>query len=169
MAVVSRDQLLKIGALSKARCDTWRRLACSTHFIFKAELKARAAAQFGELRQLCRASYVREVTDASAGGQWVLVLLYTDAIQCHPMMRPWAEAARRFPNIKFMKGVASEIIEDFPDHLTPTVIMYKDKECVKQVQGLAEWGGCDMSVDSIERVLAELGVVVETVLEDMQE
>ena len=22
--------------------------------------------------------------------------------------RPWAEAARRFPNIKFMKGVASE-------------------------------------------------------------
>lgn len=68
MAVVSRDQLLKIGALSKARCDTWRRLACSTHFIFKAELKARAAAQFGELRQLCRASYVREVTDASAGG-----------------------------------------------------------------------------------------------------
>ena len=44
-----------------------------------AELKAaRASARFGELRQLCRASYVQEVTEASAGGQWVLLLLYTD-------------------------------------------------------------------------------------------
>ena len=44
-----------------------------------AELKAaRLASRFGELRQLCRASYVQEVTEASAGGQWVLLLLYTD-------------------------------------------------------------------------------------------
>ena len=44
-----------------------------------AELKAaQASARFGELRQLCRASYVQEVTEASAGGQWVLLLLYTD-------------------------------------------------------------------------------------------
>ena len=53
-----------------------------------------------------------------------------------------------------------QIIPDFPDSLTPTVIMwpysysegwctgeseakmrYKDKECIKKVQGLAEWGG----------------------------
>lgn len=126
-----------------------------------AELKAaRASARFGELRQLCRASYVQEVTEASAGGQWVLLLLYTDAnYQCHPMMKPWAEAATRFPMIKFLQGIASEIIPDFPDSLTPTVIIYKDKECVKQVQGLDDWGGGRTSIDTIEWHLAELGII----------
>eukprot|EP00439_Symbiodinium_sp_Y106_P078483 s829_g17.t1 len=100
-------------------------------------------------------------------GQWVLVLLYTESsLACHPMMRPWAEAARRFPSVKFMKGVASEIIPDFPDSLTPTVIMYKDKECIKKVQGLAEWGGSRVCVDSVEWVLAELGIVQSELEED---
>ncbi|CAE7276437.1 pdcl3 [Symbiodinium natans] len=126
-----------------------------------AELKEAASARFGELRQLCRAEYIREVTEASAAGQWVLVLLYTESSHaCHAMMRPWAEAARRFPAVKFLKGVASEIIPDFPDSLTPTVIMYKDKECAKKVQGLADWGGQNrVCADSVEWVLAELGVV----------
>ena len=79
--------------------------------------------------------------------------------QCHPMMQPWAEAAKRFPAIKFLQGVASEIIPDFPDQLTPTVIIYKDKECVKQVQGLDDWGGKRTSVDTIEWHLAELGII----------
>ncbi|CAE7206664.1 pdcl3 [Symbiodinium pilosum] len=60
-----------------------------------------------------------------------------------------------------MKGVAAEIIPDFPDSLTPTVIMYKDKECIKKVQGLAEWGGSRVSADSVEWLLAELGVVLD--------
>ena len=34
----------------------------------EAELKAAASARFGELRQLVRAEYVREVTEASAEG-----------------------------------------------------------------------------------------------------
>ena len=89
-----------------------------------------------------------------------------------------------------------QIIPDFPDSLTPTVIMwpysysegwctgeseakmrYKDKECIKKVQGLAEWGGSRVcrepkpgcvtrprpslsfkGVDSVEWVLAELGI-----------
>eukprot|EP00438_Fugacium_kawagutii_P032153 Skav231571 [mRNA] locus=scaffold481:214088:215731:- [translate_table: standard] len=104
--------------------------------------------------------YVQEVTEASDGGQWVLLLLYTNAnFQCHPMMKPWAEAAKRFPMIKFLQGVASEIIPDFPDSLTPTVIIYKDKECVKQVQGLDDWGGGKTNVDTIEWHLAELGII----------
>ena len=74
-------------------------------------------------------------------------------------MEPWAEAAKRFPTVKFLKGVASEIIPDFPDALTPTVIIYKDEECVKQVQGLEDWGGSKTNVETIEWHLAELGIV----------
>eukprot|EP00930_Biecheleria_cincta_P038738 TRINITY_DN26617_c0_g1_i1.p1 TRINITY_DN26617_c0_g1~~TRINITY_DN26617_c0_g1_i1.p1 ORF type:complete len:257 (+),score=51.92 TRINITY_DN26617_c0_g1_i1:25-795(+) len=132
-----------------------------------AELKAaQKAARFGELLQVTRTNFVREVTDASAGGQWVLVLLYVEASpQCHPIMKPWAEAARRFAAIKFMKGVASEVIPDFPDSCTPTVIVYKDTDCVKQIQGLEEWGGGRCSVDTVEWVLADIGAV-ETDLEE---
>ncbi len=75
------------------------------------------------------------------------------------MMKPWSEVARRFPMIKFLQGIASEIIPDFPDALTPTVIIYKDKECVKQVQGLDDWGGGKTNVDTIEWHLAELGII----------
>ena len=61
--------------------------------------------------------------------------------------------------IKFLQGVASEIIPDFPDSLTPTVIIYKDKECVKQVQGLDDWGGGRTNIDTIQWHLAELGII----------
>ena len=61
--------------------------------------------------------------------------------------------------IKFLQGIASEIIPDFPDALTPTVIIYKDKECVQQVQGLDDWGGGKTNVDTIEWHLAELGII----------
>lgn len=74
-------------------------------------------------------------------------------------MGPWAAAARLYPRIKFLRGVASEIIEDFPEHLTPTVIAYRDQECVAQVQGLADWGGTQVTPRSLVRGLARLGVV----------
>ncbi|OLQ11488.1 CDP-diacylglycerol--glycerol-3-phosphate 3-phosphatidyltransferase [Symbiodinium microadriaticum] len=154
-------------SLGKATAPPSSQACLGAAIVLWAELKAAASARFGELRQLVRAEYVREVTEASAEGQWVLVLLYTESsLACHPMMRPWAEAARRFPSVKFMKGVASEIIPDFPDSLTPTVIMYKDKECIKKVQGLAEWGGSRVCVDSVEWVLAELGIVQSELEED---
>ncbi|CAE8649519.1 unnamed protein product [Polarella glacialis] len=132
-----------------------------------AELKAaQTAARFGELRQVGRTDFVAQVTEASANGQWVLTLLFTNASpQCHPLMEPWAEAARRFPAIKFLKGVASEVVPDFPDSSTPTVLVYKDTDCKHQIGGLAEWGGGRCNVDCVEWVLAKYGVV-ETDLEE---
>lgn len=126
-----------------------------------AELKAqRSAAKFGSVYQVTKCDFVAQVTEASAQGQWVLVLLYVDACYtCHYMMKPWNEAARRFPAIKFLRGVASEVVPDFPDSRTPTVLVYRDKECQKNVVGLDEWGGKRCSVNCIEWVLAALGVV----------
>jgi len=132
-----------------------------------AEMKAASqAAKFGDVQQVTRCNFVATVTEASRNGQWVLVLLYVEAnYACHYMEGPWERAARRFPAVKFLRGVASEVIPEFPDGSTPAVVVYRDAECQKQILGLEEWGGTGCSVECVEWVLARLGVV-GTELED---
>mmetsp|Transcript_297 Transcript_297/g.718 ORF Transcript_297/g.718 Transcript_297/m.718 type:complete len:256 (+) Transcript_297:117-884(+) len=132
-----------------------------------AELKAsQRAARFGQVLQVTRTTFVQEVTEASANKQWVLVLLYVDAIfECQQLQGPWAEAAKRFPAVKFMRGVADEIVPDFPDSSTPAVLVYRDTDCQEQLIGLSEWGGGRCSADCVEWVLSRRNIV-ETELED---
>jgi len=131
------------------------------------ELKAaKKTAKFGDVRHVDRSSFVEQVTDASANGQWVLVFLYVDSsTACQYLMQPWAEAARRFPAVKFMRGVASEIMPDFPDASTPFVLVYHNGECEKQIKGIEEWGGAQCNVSCVEWVLSSFGAL-ETELED---
>lgn len=126
-----------------------------------AELRsAHWAAKFGHVLQVFRTNFVREVTDASADGQWVLCLLSVDALQsCQIISAPWEEAARKFPSVKFMRGVASEVVENFPDDSVPAVFIYRNKECAKQIIGLNKWGGNACNVDCIEWVLAQENIV----------
>jgi len=132
-----------------------------------AELKAKqSAAKFGEVLRVVRTNFVAEVSEGSKEGQWVLVMLYVDAhASCHRLEGPWAEAARRFPAVKFMRGVANEVVPDFPDASTPAVLVYRDNDCHKQIIGISEWGGDRCSADCVEWVLSTLGVV-ETELEE---
>lgn len=133
-----------------------------------AELKAaKQAAKFGVVLQLTRTDFVAQVTEGSGEGQWVLVLLYVDSSSaCHSMFGPWSEVAHRFPAVKFMRGVAAEVIPDFPDTSTPAVLVYKDRNCQKQLIGLEHWGGRCCNADIIEWVLADLGVVSTELQED---
>jgi len=133
-----------------------------------AELKAaKQAAKFGAVYQVTRTDFVAQVTEGSGEGQWVLVLLYVDASSaCHLMFGPWGELARRFPAVKFMRGVAAEVIPNFPDTSTPAVLLYKDRECQKQLLGLEHWGGRCCNAEIIEWVLADLGVVSTELQED---
>ncbi|CAK0897369.1 unnamed protein product [Prorocentrum cordatum] len=104
------------------------------------ELKERQlAARFGEVLQLPRCNFVKEVTEGSAGGQWVAAFAAGVRSQNgYQLMRPWEIVAKRFPAVKFMKGVADEVVPDFPDASTPAVLLYKDTECHKQIIGIAE-------------------------------
>lgn len=131
------------------------------------ELKAKQrAAKFGDVRQVTKGNFVKEVTDASADGQWVVVLMYVDASpSCHQMFRPWTEAAKRFPAVKFLRGVATDVVDDFPDASTPAILVYRDLDCKNQLIGVDEWGGMHCDADCIEWRLSKLGVV-DTDLED---
>jgi len=131
-----------------------------------AEMKAkRAASKFGDVRHIRRDDFVAEVTDASANGQWVLCLLFADGTACQHLLRIWESAAKKFPTVKFLKGVAEEVIPDFPSSRTPTVLVYHDKDCHKQIVGINEWGGSRCDLQCIEWVLSMEGII-ETDLED---
>merc|ERR1712013_477797 len=94
------------------------------------------------------------------------VLLFVESSSaCHTLMRHWSGVARRFPAVKFLRGVASEGVPNFPDDSTPTVLIYRNQDCFKQIVGLDDWGGRQCSEDCIEWVLAEMKIV-ETEMED---
>eukprot|EP00971_Amphidinium_carterae_P038207 750866-Amphidinium_carterae.1 len=133
-----------------------------------AELKQhQSAAKFGHVARVDKQNFVREVTDASAGGQWVLVLLYTEASSaCARISSPWEEAAKRFPSVKFLRGIADHVVPGYPDAKTPTVLFYCNSDCAKQVIGLESWGGSQLNADCIEWMLFKSGVLKSTDLEE---
>lgn len=132
-----------------------------------AELKAKQrSAKFGTLLRVDKQNFVREVTDASADGQWVAVLLIVEAQgSSQRMVKPWEEMARRHPAVKFMVGIAANVMPNYPDASTPLVLLYRNRDDVKQIVGLGEWGGARCSTDTVEWVLAEYKVV-ETELDE---
>jgi len=129
--------------------------------------EASKAAKFGEVLPVRHINFIEQVTDGSANGQWVLVFLCVEArTACQLLMRPWEEAAKRFPAVKFMTGRAGDVVPNYPDDKSPGVLVYRNTECEKQIIGIDEWGGTRCSVDCVEWVLAKLGVVETDFEED---
>jgi len=131
------------------------------------EMRAKSkASKFGDVRHIRRDNFVQEVTESSANGQWVLLLLFIEGrSQCQHLMKHWEGAAKKFPTVKFLKGVADEVIPEFPEARTPAVLMYHNEDCRKQVIGIDEWGGRRCDIDCIEWVMSKEGII-DTELED---
>eukprot|EP00386_Alphamonas_edax_P013317 GDKI01041162.1.p1 GENE.GDKI01041162.1~~GDKI01041162.1.p1 ORF type:complete len:290 (+),score=90.00 GDKI01041162.1:111-980(+) len=139
--------------------------------------------RFGELYHLYQDEFVKEVTEASKidpetreksgdavsddedapkrdTGTWVVVHLYQDSVEeCVLLNSALMKIAKKFGNVKFMKGKANEIIPNFPDKNCPALLLYRGGMCRKQIIGGSEYGGVRMTTDSIEWVLAEYGVI----------
>ena len=133
-----------------------------------AELKAHQAKaskeKFGRVTHLTRADYVTEVTEGSADC-WVALHLYKDGVEgCRIFAQHYNELADRHPALKCMKIISTDCIENYPDALLPTLLLYNNKEMKKKWVGLKDFGGSKMNADSLEWEFAQLGAV-ETDLE----
>jgi hypothetical protein len=133
-----------------------------------AALKAAQAQQrrekFGRVTHLTRADYVAEVTEASED-TWVALHLYKDGVEgCRLMATHLNELAERHPALKCLKIVSTDCIEDYPDALLPTILLYHEKQLKKKWVGLKDFGGAKMNADCLEWEFAQLGAV-ETELE----
>jgi len=123
------------------------------------EMKAKRAREaYGDVYQLSRADYEKEMVEGSKD-KWVILHLYQDSkIECRLLANHLRTIAARKKDVKFLKIVATDCIEDYPDRNCPTLIAYHEGKMQKQFVGLSDFGGKKMVADDLEYVLAQFGV-----------
>ena len=93
--------------------------------------------------------------------------MYKDAVEgCRIFEEHFSELSSRFPALKCMKIISTDCIENYPDALLPTVLLYHEREMKKKWVGLKEFGGSKMSADSLEWEFAREGAVETELQED---
>ncbi|CAM9225590.1 unnamed protein product [Ectocarpus sp. 13 AM-2016] len=142
------DELADDGMLEKYRAQR------------VAEMKAKAAAaKFGELFEISKADWVREVTDASKS-VCVVAHLYEDGIvECRVMEAALRSIASKFREVKFVKIRSQQAVENWPEANLPTLFIYRDGALAKQLIRIDALGGKQMKADDLEWYLASQGIV----------
>lgn len=122
----------------------------------------------GGYRQIGRGDFLREVTEESAKGVWVVLHLFKDDNpECAALHRALGALAERHLTTRFLKIIGSQCIEGFPDSNLPTIIVYHDGKCKSQMIACGKtFGGIKADEDSVEWVLAEIGVLKTEQAED---
>jgi thioredoxin-like negative regulator of GroEL len=104
--------------------------------------------KYGEVMQISKPDFVKEVTEASKECS-VIVHLFQDSIPaCKLMNRHLSELAQRYKAVKFLKIVADQCIPNYPDRNVPTLLVYVDGDIRANMIGAVLFGGMKMTVDS---------------------
>lgn len=121
--------------------------------------------RFGDVREICKAEWVREVTESSHSS-WVVVHLFHDSVlECRIMTEVLSVLSAKFKAVKFLKIVSTQAVENWPDRNLPTVFCYNEGVLKHQIMTLSKLGGQSVSPNDVEWWLAENGVV-DTELEE---
>eukprot|EP01041_Mallomonas_annulata_P007776 gene7776-15912_t len=120
--------------------------------------------RFGEVFDISRDVWVREVTDSSKSC-WVVVHLYQDSvIECRLMHQLLAEVASKYKYVKFLRIQSTQAVENWPDKNLPTLFLYHDGELQDQLITLRQLGG--RTKRDLEKWLAGKGVIEYDFLAD---
>ena len=89
---------------------------------------------YNQVYPLHKADYSREVTEASQKSP-VLVLLTSSTgtnTESRVAAEIWRDLAHRFGDVKFSQMQANLCIDGYPDKNTPTILIYKNSELIRQ-------------------------------------
>lgn len=91
---------------------------------------------------LQKVDYAREVTEAS-NKSFVLVHLTSPSgnVESRLLSELWRQAAAKFGDVKFCEIRADMCIEGYPEKNTPTILVYKEGQILKQLITLRELKG----------------------------
>jgi hypothetical protein len=115
----------------------------------------------GTVYPLSKPDYSREVTDASVNGP-VLVNLTSGLgtnVESRVLTELWRKAAAEYGEVKFCEIRGDMAIEGYPDRNCPTILVYHNKDIVKQVVTLMTLGGVRIGMPEIDRLLIEVGAI----------
>ncbi|CAM0135023.1 Proteolipid protein 2 [Umbelopsis sp. WA50703] len=115
--------------------------------------------KYGEVRQISKPDFVKEVTEASKECA-VILHLYNDTIPaCKLMARHLSQLAQRYKAVKFLKIVADQCIPNYPDRNVPTLLVYVDGDIRANMVGAILFGGMKMTVESLRKQLVQTGAL----------
>ena len=122
--------------------------------------QAAARPRFGSVIEISKPEWEMEIQRAPKG-VFVVIGLYQSYIPvCQVLLEIFERLARKHVNVKFIKAVATSCVENFHDDHCPGLFIYKDGELVhSDVPCTQLFGGVRMTVETVEYVLAERGVV----------
>lgn len=90
------------------------------------DLKEKASKmKYGQVIEISRDEYVREVTEADPESFVVLHLYQPSNEFCNLINARLPDTAKKFAQVKFIKIIATKCIEKFPDAGCPCFIIYK--------------------------------------------
>lgn len=117
-------------------------------------------AKFGQLREIRKDDYIKEVNEASKES-FVVLLLHQDYIEQSRILNEiLIRLAKKFPCVKFLRIEATNCIKDFEDKSVPAIFIYKDEKVFKQfVPAPYYLGGARMTANKVEWVLSSLKVL----------
>jgi hypothetical protein len=120
---------------------------------------ARLKARFGEVYEITKPDYVREVTECSNTKCWVICCLYEDHIpMCTLMLEAMEVCSKKFKDIKFVKIKSRQAVENMPESQLPALFLYRDgKNSIQEFTG-KNFGGMSMKPANLEWYLAKLGL-----------
>ncbi|KAL2868650.1 phosducin family protein [Aspergillus lucknowensis] len=113
---------------------------------------------------LQKPDYAREVTDASQNC-FVCVNLTSSSsnnVESRLLSELWRRLASKYGDIKFCEMRGNMCIEGYPDRNTPTILVYRSGEIVKQFVTLMALGGTSTRMEDLENMLVEVGALKES-------
>jgi thiol-disulfide isomerase/thioredoxin len=124
-----------------------------------AELQQLASkAKFGCVREISGVDYVDEVTKAGEG-IYVVLHLYARGVPFCSLINQFIEAlAPKYPQIKFLRSIATTCIPNFPEKNCPTIFIYHEGKIVKQFIGATELRGPNLSLEELDYMLGKAGL-----------
>lgn len=112
------------------------------------ELKEQAAKnRFGELLEIVKDDWIREVTDSSNCCSVVVHLYESSSVECQIVDEALKTLASKFRYIKFLKIKSTQAIENWPERNLPTIFIYEKGALKTQILTLSKFGGKTATTD----------------------
>lgn len=115
--------------------------------------------RFGMVYSIAKPEYQKEVTDASIDCFVFLHMSLASSLQSRLLASHFETLSKRFPEIKFCDIPANRAVENYPESNCPTLIVYHNKDVVKQYITLAQLGGNSTRLTDIENVIVSVEAV----------
>lgn len=113
--------------------------------------------EFGSLEEIKGEEFVQQVTEASVG-TWVVVLLYQPRhAKCEELEKCLQVLASDFPSTKFVKILSGDCIPNYPNHLLPTLLVYYERSCKKNLVGMEAFRERRLDEETVAEALNAIG------------